>query len=315
MNEHEIADDLARRRQREVFLCHLLTQPLSARSDVALWFRFAHETWCAVATGERFHHNTMRCRIGKEFAMVILQRSTRRVRELISAKPARHERHWRNDSEGDESSFHTQNMPVIVPNAKSGYNSAQPNMNIPAFLRLCAIALPVFIANCAKPAYEMRGYASYVADHYAGHMTSSGQVYYPQGWTAAHNTLPFGTEVKVKNNYNGRTVKVIVNDRFPSYPNRIINLSRAAAEQIQIPYHQLGDVTVTAKKIPGQQQPAANYGTPPPANYGAPASYGTTPPANYGAPPPSYGAPPAGYGTTAPPSGIPPPPAGYPDLR
>ena len=190
-------------------------------------------------------------------------------------------------------------------------------MNITALLRFLAIALPALLANCAKPAYEARGLASYVADHYAGHMTSSGQVYYPQGWTAAHNTLPFGTEVKVKNNYNGRTVKVIVNDRFPSYPNRVINLSRAAAEHIQIPYNQLSDVTVTAKTIPGGSAPAASYGTPPPASYGAPpANYGAPPPTGYGAPAPSnYSAPPPGYGTTAAPSGIPPPPPGYPGAR
>ncbi|MCB1277388.1 septal ring lytic transglycosylase RlpA family protein [Prosthecobacter sp.] len=190
-------------------------------------------------------------------------------------------------------------------------------------LRSIAIALPVLLASCAKPAYKARGYASYVADLYAGHHTSSGELYYPQGWTAAHNTLPFGTVVKVKNNSNGRTVNVTVNDRFPSYPNRIINLSRAAAEYIQIPYHQLGDVTVTAKTIPGGAAPTTNYGAPSQAGYGAaPASYGSSPP-GYGAPPAGYGTtpapttnygapPPAGYGTTTPPSGLPPPPPGYP---
>ncbi|HRH98967.1 MAG TPA: septal ring lytic transglycosylase RlpA family protein, partial [Prosthecobacter sp.] len=181
-------------------------------------------------------------------------------------------------------------------------------MNLPAPLRFLAIALPAFLAGCATPAYKARGYASYVADHYAGHHTSSGEVYYPQGWTAAHNTLPFGTVVKVKNHSNGRTVNVTVNDRFPYYPNRIINLSRAAAEHIQIPYHQLGDVTVTAKTLAGGTAPAAGYGAPAPSGYGAaPANYGAPPP-GYGTttPPPSnYGAPPAGYGTTAPPSGIP----------
>lgn len=186
-------------------------------------------------------------------------------------------------------------------------------------LRLLAVALPAFLANCAQPAYKVRGYASYIADHYAGHMTTSGQVYYPQGWTAAQNALPFGTEVKVKNNHNGRSVKVIVNDRFPNYPGRVINLSRAAAEYLQIPYMQMADVTVTAKTIPGQQANTGsrqNAPTPPPPSYGAPpAGYGA--PATYSAPAPTpnYGAPPAGYGTSAPPSGIPPPPAGYPDLR
>lgn len=187
-------------------------------------------------------------------------------------------------------------------------------------LRLLTVALSVFLVNCAQPAYKVRGYASYIADHYAGHMTTSGQVYYPQGWTAAHTTLPFGTEVKVKNNQNGRSVKVIVNDRFPSYPGRVINLSRAAAEYIQIPYMQMADVTVTAKTIPGQQANTGsrqNAPTPPPPGYGSPAPGGYGAPSGYSAPPPAtnYGAPPAGYGTSAPPSGLPPAPAGYPDLR
>lgn len=206
-------------------------------------------------------------------------------------------------------------------------------MNYSALLRFLAFSLPALLASCAKPAYEARGYASYIADQYAGRYTSYGTMYQPQSWTAAHNTLPFGTVVKVKNNYNGRTVNVTVNDRFPYYPNRVINLSRAAAEYIQLPYHQLGDVTVTAKTIASNAAPAAYYGSP--ANYSAP------PPSNYArqpaaqsyrkpapvktykpspvktykpAPAKTYkpsSVPPAGYGTMAPPAGIPPPPPGY----
>ena len=204
-------------------------------------------------------------------------------------------------------------------------------MSFPALPRMAFLALSVLLASCSRPAYQARGHASYIADHYAGHRTTSGHVYYPQGYTAAHTTLPFGTEVKVKNNQNGRSVKVVVNDRFPFYPNRVINLSRAAAEHIRIPYHQLADVTVTAKTIPGQQPQQQrgsrqNAPTPPPPAYGAPTSgYGTQPPASYGAPPPgygtqppppaSYGAPPPGYGISTPPPGMPPPPAGYPSPR
>jgi rare lipoprotein A len=205
-------------------------------------------------------------------------------------------------------------------------------MNFSALLRFLAISVPALLASCAKPAYEVRGYASYIADQYAGQYTTSGSIYQPQGWTAAHNTLPFGTVVKVKNNTNGRTVNVTVTDRFPYYPNRVINLSRAAAEYIQLPYRQLGDVTVTAKTIANGAAPASNYGAPP-ASYGpAPANYSNPPrtaykaPKTYHAPPAasSYrkpttvppagygtGAPPPGYGTTAMPAGIPPPPPGY----
>ena len=179
----------------------------------------------------------------------------------------------------------------------------------------------------------MRGYASYIADQYAGQYTTSGSIYQPQGWTAAHNTLPFGTVVKVKNHSNGRTVNVTVTDRFPYYPNRVINLSRAAAEYIQLPYRQLGDVTVTAKTIANGAAPASNYSAPPASyNTPAPVKHSTPPrtaykaPKTYHAPPAasSYrrpttvppagygtGAPPPGYGTTAMPAGIPPPPPGY----
>jgi len=192
-------------------------------------------------------------------------------------------------------------------------------MNLSILLRFLAISVPALLVSCAKPAYEMRGYASYIADQYAGQYTTSGSIYQPQGWTAAHNTLPFGTVVRVKNHSNGRTVNVTVTDRFPYYPNRVINLSRAAAEYIQIPHHQLGDVTVTAKTIAGGAAPAAKYTSP------AASSHGGTAPATYGAPPPSprmtkpavkpysrpTSVPPAGYGTSAPPAGIPPPPPGY----
>ncbi len=212
-------------------------------------------------------------------------------------------------------------------------------MTYSALLRFLAFLLPAVLASCAKPAYEARGYASYVAEQYAGHYTSSGSIYQPQSWTAAHNTLPFGTVVKVKNNYNGRTVNVTVNDRFPYYPNRVINLSRAAAEHIQIPYHQLGDVTLTAKTAASASSPAAsypppaNYSSPPPAHYNntpPPTSYSTAPRTTYkapaakkkpvaktyrSAPAPGYrspsSVPPPGYGTMAPPAGIPPPPPGY----
>ncbi len=194
----------------------------------------------------------------------------------------------------------------------------------PVLACVAVATLSALLMSCAPPAYQARGHASYIADRYAGHRTTSGHVYYPQGYTAAHNTLPFGTEVKVKNNHNGRTVKVIVNDRFPYYPHRVINLSRAAAESIRVPYHQMADVTVTAKTIPGQQRQrgaSQNAPTPPqpPPSYGAqPTGHGPPPTGyGYGAQPPaaSYGAPPAGYGTSAPPPGLPPPPAGYPAAR
>lgn len=157
--------------------------------------------------------------------------------------------------------------------------------------------LPVLLGLVAcSQAYKERGLASYIADQYAGKLTSSGQPYQPYGWTAAHYTLPYGTQVKVKNNRNGRAVNLIINDRFPHYPGRVINVSRAAADYLQIPPYQMVDVTVTAKKLPaGGQLPvhAAYTAQPPPP---APASYPAvpqlTPPQTFTPPPPPPSLPP-----------------------
>jgi rare lipoprotein A len=81
-------------------------------------------------------------------------------------------------------------------------------------------------------------------------MTSSGQSCNPQAYTAAHNSLHFGTEITVKNVYTGRSVQAVVNDRFPYYPGRIVNLSSAAAHNIGMTQMQLSRVHVTAKSYP-----------------------------------------------------------------
>ena len=62
--------------------------------------------------------------------------------------------------------------------------------------------------------------------------TASGERFDSDGYTMAHPTLPFGTEVRVTNLRNGRSVVVRVNDRGPHVGKRIADLSRAAAAQI-----------------------------------------------------------------------------------
>jgi rare lipoprotein A len=65
------------------------------------------------------------------------------------------------------------------------------------------------------------------------------------GYTAAHKTLPFGTRVRVTNNRNGRSVVVVINDRGPFIPGRIIDLSPAAAGAIGIKGSGVGSVSIT----------------------------------------------------------------------
>ncbi len=74
------------------------------------------------------------------------------------------------------------------------------------------------------------GQATYYADFFSGRRTASGQRYDPRGFTAAHRTLPLGTDVVVSR--AGRSVRVRVNDRGPYAHGALIDLSRAAAEAI-----------------------------------------------------------------------------------
>jgi rare lipoprotein A len=76
------------------------------------------------------------------------------------------------------------------------------------------------------------GIASYYAKHYNGRRTTSGLRYNPQKLTAAHQSLPFGTKVKVVNLANDREVIVTVNDRCRKRRGPFIDLSRAAAKQL-----------------------------------------------------------------------------------
>ncbi len=76
------------------------------------------------------------------------------------------------------------------------------------------------------------GIASYYAAKFHGRRTASGEKFSSKLMTAAHLTLPFGTQVKVTNLRNMKSVIVRVNDRGPHVLGRIVDLSRAAAELI-----------------------------------------------------------------------------------
>ncbi|MCJ2188786.1 septal ring lytic transglycosylase RlpA family protein [Novosphingobium beihaiensis] len=85
-----------------------------------------------------------------------------------------------------------------------------------------------------EPQFEPfgEGVASYYGPRFAGNRTASGEPFDPAALTAAHRTLPFGTQVQVTNEATGDTVIVTINDRGPFHANRVIDLSQAAAQQI-----------------------------------------------------------------------------------
>lgn len=79
-----------------------------------------------------------------------------------------------------------------------------------------------------------KGQASYYADKFHGRATASGEKYDKKKLTGAHRTLPFGTIVRVTNTANGKSVDVRINDRGPFKAGRIVDVSRAAAEKLDM---------------------------------------------------------------------------------
>jgi rare lipoprotein A len=88
------------------------------------------------------------------------------------------------------------------------------------------------------------GKATFYSKEFSGKRTSSGEIYNNSLLTAAHRTLPFNTVVRVTNIDNNKSVEVRVNDRGPISKHRIIDLSRRAAEEIDIIKQGIGNVKV-----------------------------------------------------------------------
>jgi rare lipoprotein A len=109
-------------------------------------------------------------------------------------------------------------------------------------VRLVSSAL--FAACCLAFAVDAARAESGLAAYYHGGRTSSGEVSGPHDLTAAHRTLPFGTKVLVTNTRNGRSVTVRINDRGPYGRGRIIDVSHAAARELQMINSGTAKVTV-----------------------------------------------------------------------
>ena len=95
-----------------------------------------------------------------------------------------------------------------------------------------APAAPAAAPAAGTADHVLEGKLAWYGSKFAGRKTASGQAFNPAALTMAHKTLPFGTRVKVTNPKNNKSVVVRVNDRGPTQPDRIGDLSRAAAARI-----------------------------------------------------------------------------------
>jgi rare lipoprotein A len=111
-----------------------------------------------------------------------------------------------------------------------------------------------FIAFGGGEAKAEEVLASWYGAELAGSPTASGEPYDPYGYTAAHKTLPLGTELVVA--YGGSSVQVTVNDRGPYIPGRELDLSQGAAEAIGLTQAGVDYVDYT------YADPAASYAPP-----------------------------------------------------
>lgn len=82
--------------------------------------------------------------------------------------------------------------------------------------------------------FKQQGVASWYGGQFHGRTTASGEKFNMHSLTAAHRTLPLGTLVMVTNKANGKTVTVKINDRGPYSGNRVIDLSKAAAKELNM---------------------------------------------------------------------------------
>lgn len=95
-----------------------------------------------------------------------------------------------------------------------------------------ALLCMAFSALRAQSDSISTGTASFYANKFQGRKTSSGEPFDQKKFTAAHKHLPFGTWLKVTNLSNDSVVWVKVNDRLPKSSRRSIDLSLAAAQQL-----------------------------------------------------------------------------------
>lgn len=123
-------------------------------------------------------------------------------------------------------------------------------------VRSAALVILVCVFGCSSApttvedayGYRQRGVASWYGEPFHGRKTASGEVYDMDGLTAAHRTLPLGTELLVTNLENARSVRVRVNDRGPFIRGRILDLSRGAAQRLGMMESGLAEVEVRGQR-------------------------------------------------------------------
>jgi rare lipoprotein A len=132
----------------------------------------------------------------------------------------------------------------------------------PSPTKLSPVLTPVALAPHPAPRKRfaflrrptMTGIASWYGAVLNGHKTASGETFDMNQMTACHRTLPFGTMVRVVDTHSGKSVIVRINDRGVLFADRVIDLSRGAAEKLGI--RSLGTAKVRLEVLTKKQAAA-----------------------------------------------------------
>ncbi|TVS13454.1 MAG: septal ring lytic transglycosylase RlpA family protein [Wenzhouxiangella sp.] len=128
-------------------------------------------------------------------------------------------------------------VPVVPqPEPRSAYGNHSPY----------TVLGQTYTVKSSAQGYRQRGIASWYGTKFHGRLTSSGEPYDMYQMTAAHRTLPLPTYAEVRHLENGRSIIVRINDRGPFHPDRVIDLSWAAAVKLGIDQAGTGPVEVRA---------------------------------------------------------------------
>jgi peptidoglycan lytic transglycosylase len=132
--------------------------------------------------------------------------------------------------------------------------SPHPRPRRPRVVGLAAAVALGTLAGCAtlfpSGGDERVGLASWYGSQHQGRRTASGQPFDMHRLVAAHRTLPLGSQVRVVNLENGRSVVVRIVDRGPYVPGRVIDVSYAAARALGILERGVVRVRLEAVDVP-----------------------------------------------------------------
>jgi len=144
-------------------------------------------------------------------------------------------KYYLDDGPGDSAPANLDQIPDAVPKDEPLHRGAN---------RPYTVFGKTYVPNVSTQPFRQEGVASWYGRKFHGQKTSNGEIYDMYAMTAAHPTLPLPSYARVTNPANGKVVIVRVNDRGPFHSDRIIDLSFAAAQRLDIARKGSGPVVV-----------------------------------------------------------------------